>query len=102
MARVAWTASLRPDRIDAYLEAHAAVWPDALAAITAAGIRHYSIWLFEDRVFAQYECDDPEEALRIEGAAEATVRWRAHMREYFMPEVATEGVVWLQEIFRLD
>ena len=43
-----------------------------------------------------------EEALRIEGAAEATVRWRAHMREYFMPEVATEGVIWLSEIFRLE
>jgi L-rhamnose mutarotase len=102
MTRVAWTARLRPDRIDAYLEAHAAVWPDVLAAISAAGIRDYSIWLFEDRLFAQYECHDPEEALRIEGAAEATVRWRAHMREFFMPDVATDGVVWLREIFRLD
>jgi L-rhamnose mutarotase len=100
--RVAWTARLRPYMIDAYVEAHAAVWPDALAAMQAAGIRDYSIWLFEDRVFAQYECDDPEEALRIEGAAEATVQWRAQMREYFMPEVATDGVVWLREIFRLD
>lgn len=100
--RVAWTARLRLDRIDEYVAAHAAVWPDALAAIQAAGIRDYSIWLFEDRVFAQYECDDPEEALRIEGAAEATVRWRGQMREYFMPEVATDGVVWLREIFRLD
>ena len=102
MARVAWTARLRPDRIEDYVKAHAEVWPDALAAISAAGIRDYSIWLFEDRVFAQYECDDPEEALRIEGAAEATVRWRAHMREHFIPEVESEGVVWLPEIFRLD
>jgi len=100
--RVAWTARLRPERIEGYVEAHAAVWPDALAAIGAAGIRDYSIWLFEDRVFAQYECDDPEESLRVEAAAEATVRWRAHMREYFMPEVVADGVVWLREIFRLD
>ncbi|MBX3031036.1 MAG: L-rhamnose mutarotase [Chloroflexi bacterium] len=102
MARVAWTARLRPDRIDEYVAAHAEVWPDALAAIRAAGIRDYSIWLFEDRVFAQYECDDPEEAARIEGDAEATRRWRARMRELFLPEVATDGVTPLVEVFRLD
>jgi len=85
-----------------YVAAHAAVWEDALAAIRAAGIRDYSIWLFEDRVFAQYECDDPEEAARIEGEAEATIRWRAVMAEFFMPEVASDGVVWLREIFRLE
>lgn len=102
MARVAWTARLRPDHVADYVAAHAAVWEDTLAAITAAGIRDYSIWLFEDRVFAQYECDDPAEAARIEGQAEATIRWRAVMRDHFMPEVATDGVVWLREIFRLD
>ncbi len=103
MARVAWTARLRPDRVDEYVAAHADVWPDVLAAIQAAGIRDYSIWLFEDRVFAQYECDgDHDEALRIEATAEATGHWRALMRECFQPEVATDGVTWLPEIFRLD
>lgn len=103
MARYAWTARLRPDKVDEYVTAHAKVWPDVLAAITAAGIRDYSIWRFGDRVFAQYECDgDHEAALRTEAAAEATGRWRAAMRELFMPEVATEGVTWLEEIFRLE
>ena len=103
MARYAWTARLRPDRIDDYVTAHANVWPDVLAAIRAAGIRDYSIWLWQDRVFAQYEVDgDHEQALRIEAAAEATGRWRAAMRELFVPELATEGVTWLPEIFRLD
>ena len=101
--RVAWTARLRPELIEGYVEAHAAVWRDALAAIQAAGIRDYSIWLFEDRVFAQYEVDgDREEAIRIEDAAEATQRWRALMREYFLPEVATQGITWMPEIFRLE
>lgn len=103
MARYAWTARLRPDKVAEYVDAHANTGPDVLAAITAAGIRDYSIWLFEDRVFAQYEVDgDHEEALRIEAAAEATGRWRLLMREYFQPEVATDGVTWLPEIFRLD
>jgi L-rhamnose mutarotase len=102
MARVAWTARLRPDKVEAYVEAHAKVWPEVLDAIRAAGIRDYSIWLWGDRVFAQYETDDHEASLRIESAAEATQRWRALMREYFEDEVATEGVTWLEEIFRLE
>jgi L-rhamnose mutarotase len=102
MTRVAWTARLRPDKVDEYVEAHANVWPDALAAITAAGIRNYSIFLSGNRVFAYYECDDPDEAVRVEAEAEATQRWRAHMRDLFEDEVATEGVDFLPEIFRLD
>ena len=103
MARYAWTARLRPDKVADYVEAHAHTWPDGLAASTAAGIHDYSIWLFEDRGFAQYSVDgDHDEALRMEAAAEATGRWRALMRDYFQPEVATDGVTWLPEIFRLD
>jgi L-rhamnose mutarotase len=102
MARVAWTARLRPEKIETYVEEHARVWPDALEAIKAAGIRDYSIWLWQDRVFAQYEADDPEEAVRVEEAAVATQRWRAHMRECFTDELETEGVTWLPEIFRLE
>jgi L-rhamnose mutarotase len=102
MTRVAWTARLRPDKVDAYVEAHANVWPDVLAAIRASGIRDYSIWLWGDRVFAQYETDDHQASLRIEDAAEATQRWRALMRDYFDAELATEGVIWLEEIFRLE
>jgi L-rhamnose mutarotase len=102
MARVAWTARLRPDKVDAYVEAHANVWPDVLDAIRAAGIRDYSIWLWQDRVFAQYETEDHEASLRVEAAAEATQRWRALMREYFTEELASEDVTWLPEIFRLD
>jgi L-rhamnose mutarotase len=102
MTRVAWTARLKPDKVDSYVDEHARVWPDVLEAIRAAGIRDYSIWLWQDRVFAQYETDDHEASLRIEEAAEATQRWRALMREHFVDDVAAEGVTWLTEVFRLD
>jgi L-rhamnose mutarotase len=102
MARVAWTARLKADKIEAYVEAHAAVWPDVLDAIRAAGIRDYSIWLWGDRVFAQYDSDDPEASRQLEAAAEATQRWRAVMREYFADDVVNDGVTWLEEIFRLE
>lgn len=101
MARVAWTARLRPDMVDEYVKAHANVWPDALAAITTAGIRNYTTFLFENRVFAYYECDDPDESARVEGEAEPTQRWRAEMLRFFEDDVAADGVTFLPEIFRL-
>lgn len=102
MARVAWTGRLRPDKIDEYVEAHANVWPDMLAMIKAAGVRNYSIYRFEDRVFGCYECDDPEATQAYQAAAEVTKRWGAAMAPLFAEEVATEGLINLPEVFRLD
>jgi L-rhamnose mutarotase len=102
VARVAWTGRLRPERIAEYEEAHAHVWPDMLAMISAAGVRNYSIYRFGDRVFGYYECDDPDAAAAYMAAAEVTERWNAAMFPLFAPEVATEGLITLPEIFRLD
>lgn len=102
MARVAWTARLRPDRIEEYEREHAAVWPSVLAVITAAGVRDYSIFRHEDRVFGVYECDDPEAANAMMAAGEAELGWNAAMLELFDPEVAERGADYMPEIFRLD
>ena len=55
MVRVAWTGRLRPDKIEAYVEAHANVWPGVVDAMRAAGMRDYSVFIFGDRVFGTYE-----------------------------------------------
>jgi L-rhamnose mutarotase len=48
---------LKPEVIARYKELHAAVWPEVLAAITAANIRNYSIFLREPEnlLFAYWE-----------------------------------------------
>jgi len=48
---------LKPDVIARYKELHAAVWPDVLAAISAANIRNYTIFLREPEnlLFAYWE-----------------------------------------------
>ncbi len=102
MVRVAWTGRLRSDKIETYVEAHANVWPELVDVMRAAGMRDYSVFLFEDRVFGTYECDDPEQSLAIEEAAEATQRWRAWMRELFDDEITLHGPTWLPEVFRLE
>ncbi len=43
MTRMGLCIGLKPEVIARYKELHAAVWPEVLAAITAANIRNYSI-----------------------------------------------------------
>jgi L-rhamnose mutarotase len=102
MTRVAWTARLRVDKIEEYERAHAEVWPDVLALIKRAGVRNYSIYRHEERVFGCYECDDPEHAEAMISAGQRELGWAAAMAELFMPEVSERGVDELTEIFRLD
>lgn len=57
MTRMGLCIGLKPGVIAHYKELHAAVWPEVLAAITAANIRNYSIFLREPEnlLFATWE-----------------------------------------------
>lgn len=57
MTRMGMCIGLKPDVVARYRELHAAVWPQVLAAISAAGIRNYSIFLKEPEnlLFAYWE-----------------------------------------------
>lgn len=57
MTRMGLCIGLKPDVIARYKELHAAVWPEVLAAISAANIRNYSIFLREPEnlLFAYWE-----------------------------------------------
>lgn len=102
MARVAWTALVRPDRIAEYEEAHAAVWPEVLKVIKDAGVRNYSIYRHENRLFGYFECDDPERSMAEMAEREKATGWSAAMAELFEPEVSERGPDYMPEIFRLD
>ena len=47
MERVCFSLQLRLDRLDEYVERHAEVWPEMLAALIETGWTNYS--LFVDR-----------------------------------------------------
>lgn len=57
MTRMGLCIGLKPEVIARYKALHAAVWPEVLAAITAANIRNYSIFLREPEnlLFAYWE-----------------------------------------------
>jgi L-rhamnose mutarotase len=100
--RTGFVLRVKPDRIDDYVAAHRAVWPDMLAALKEAGIGNYTIFRAGTAVFGYFECDDPARAAAYLGAQEVCTRWQDSMAELLEERVPDVGPPALQEIFRLD
>jgi L-rhamnose mutarotase len=104
--RICFLLRVRPDRLDAYRARHAAVWPEMLDALRAAGWRNYSIFLREDGVLVGYlECDDFAAAQAAMQTTEVNARWQAEMAGFFELDGASApdaAMVALPEIFHLD
>jgi L-rhamnose mutarotase len=100
--RSAFVLRVRPERIDEYVAAHRAVWPEMLAALRAAGIRNYTIFRHENDVFGYFEADDLQAAAAHMETQEVNARWQDAMAELLEERVPDAGPAALEEIFRLD
>ena len=100
--RSAFVLRVRPEKIDEYVEAHRNVWPEMLDALTAAGIRNYTIFRHGNEMFGYFESDDLEAAGRHMAAQEVNARWQDAMAELLDERVPDEGPAALEEVFRLD
>ena len=109
MLRVGQVLGLHAEKLGEYRRHHAAIWPEIAAAIRAAGIRNYSIFHRDGRLFAYFEFDGTRQELdaRMRELAKAP-----RMREWWdlmepMQEPvpgAARGEWWanLEEVFHLD
>ena len=106
MARVCFQLQVRPDRMTEYVERHAAVWPDMLRALEAAGWRNYSLFLRDDGLLIGYvEVDDLDVAVGRMARTEVNARWQAEMAEFFLDlgEARPDtGFLQLREVFHLE
>ena len=106
MQRICFQLQVRPDRLDEYRERHAAVWPEMLAALSAAGWRNYSLFLAPSGMLIGYlETDDFEAALAAMERTDVNARWQAEMAEFFQDldgRRPDEGLLRLDEVFHLD
>ena len=59
MKRFGQVIGLRPEKLEEYKRYHAAVWPEILDALRKAGIRNYSIFHFDGKLFAYFEYHGP-------------------------------------------
>jgi len=100
--RSAIVLSVRPEKMDEYLEAHRNVWPEMLQALRDAGIRNYTIFRQGNQVFGYFEADNLDRAGAYLAAQEVNRGWQDAMAELLEARVPDEGPRRLEEIFRLD
>ena len=98
---------VQPQRIAEYKRLHAQPWPEMDAALTAANIRNYSIYLRDGILFAcfEYVGSDFDADMRAMAADPETQRWWALMEP--MQEKwpsASPGEWWsnMTEVFHCD
>ena len=79
MERIGFTMRLLPGAEAEYRRRHAAVWPEMLAELRAAGRPDYSIFLRGDDLFGYLEVDDLARSRRTWPRATVNARWQAEM-----------------------
>jgi L-rhamnose mutarotase len=109
MKRFGQLVGLRPDVLEEYKRYHAAVWPEILGAIREAGIRNYSIFHFEGKLFAYFEYHGPEaefdERMQALARAPRMREWWDIMDPMQRPfDGRTPGHWWadMEEVFHTD
>ena len=79
--RMGMVIAVRPEKLDEYRRLHAEPWPDMNAALSAANIRNYSIYLREPEnlLFGYWEYVGADYAadMQVLGHLAVTKRWLA-------------------------
>jgi L-rhamnose mutarotase len=106
MQRVCFLLKVKSDRLDAYRQRHAAVWPEMLEALRETGWRNYSLFLRGDGLLVGYfETPDLDAARKGMAGREVNARWQTEMAPFFESlenQRPDEGFLQLQEVFHLD
>ena len=103
MQRIGFVMGLLPGAEAEYRRRHAAVWPEMLAELKAAGASNYSIFLDGDRLFGYLEVEDLARFQHHMAASDVNARWQADMGVLIDPltDPATGFHRKLDEVFHL-
>jgi L-rhamnose mutarotase len=104
MERIGFAMKVLPGRQDEYRARHAAVWPEMLDTLKAAGAHDYSIFLRGEDLFGYLEIDELERFRAVLAASPVNVRWQAEMASLIDPltDPATGFHQRLEEVFHLE
>ena len=104
MERIGFVMRLLPGREAEYRRRHAAVWPEMLEALKAAGAHDYSIFLHGEELFGYLEVDDLTGFRATMAASGVNARWQAEMAGLIDPltDPTTGFHRRLDEVFHLD
>ena len=85
MERIGFRMRLLPGAEAEYVRRHAAVWPELLADLTAAGASNYSIFLDGEDLFGYLEVGDFEAFRARMAQSDANDRWQPDMAALIDP-----------------
>ena len=104
MQRIGFVMRLLPGAEAEYRSRHAAVWPEMLEELKAAGASNYSIFLDGDRLFGYLEVDELGRFQQHLNDSEINARWQASMGVLIDPltDPATGFHRQLDEVFHLE
>ena len=107
--RMGMVIGVKPEKLAEYKRLHAEPWPELNAALSAANIRNYSIYLREPEnlLFGYWEYAGTDYAADMKVLADLAVtkRWLALTDPCQMPlRTAAEGEWWsmMPEVYHLD
>jgi L-rhamnose mutarotase len=105
MERIGFAMRLLPGAEAEYRRRHAAVWPDMLAELKAAGARNYSIFLHGDDLFGYLEVDDLRRFQDYLARSDVNARWQAEMGSSLIDPLTDPETGFhrrLDEVFHLE
>lgn len=105
MRRYCIQQQVKPEFLEEYKQAHAAVWPEMLRALKESGWNNYSLFLREDGLLIGYvESPDLAAAQEAMGRTEVNERWQAAMSRFFvdLDTPPDEAFVQIEEVFNLE
>jgi L-rhamnose mutarotase len=107
--RMGMVITVKPEKLDEYKRLHAEPWPEMDAALSAANIRNYSIYLREPEnlLFGYWEYVGTDYAADMKGLGEKAItkQWLALTDPCQVPlRTATQGEWWsmMPEVYHLD
>lgn len=83
---------------EAYVQAHANIWPEMREVLDKAGICNYSIWNLGEMLFAYYEVEDEEHMNQVLASSEVYEKWRTYMEDFVYIEEGTGQKEWPMEM----
>ena len=107
MKRFGQVIGIKPEHIAEYERLHAEVWAGVLETITACNIRNYSIYRFQETLFAYFEYHGTDFAADMQKMADdpTTQQWWAicePMQQELEGRAPGEHWANMPEVFHLD
>jgi L-rhamnose mutarotase len=104
--RLAHVIELRPERAAEYEAAHAEVWPEVLALLSACNIRNYTIYRYGGLLFSymEYVGDDLQADMARMAQDSTNQKWWEFVKPMQQPVSDAEPGEWwhqLPEIFHM-